>query len=308
MKNTFLFIIGLIVAALLLAWSSLYVVKPKQIAVVQRFGEIINVRTESGFYFKMPFSMFQMDNMLLLSSQLRRLDLDTIQVQVRGGRYYSVDAFLVYRINNARLYVEQGGTNTRARGVYNGVESKLQTIFESSLRAVYGTREFNAALSEERAVMMKEVLNQVAPQAKGLGLDIADVRIQRTDLSLEVSQQTFDRMKQERLVEAEKLTADGQIQRQTIEADAERQRTHIIATATKDADILRGQGEAESARIMGEAAARNPNFFEFWLKMMVFQQSLPNAQMVISSDSDFSRYFQPGAPVKNKSAMDNRAQ
>lgn len=296
MKKSFLIIVGIIVVVLaVLIWSALYIVQPRQIAVVQRFGEIVDVRTEPGLYFKLPFGSFQMDNKYMLTSQMRRLDLKTSQLQVRDGRYYSVDAFLIYRINDARRFVAQSGTSLAARNPYDGVERKLSDIFYSSLRAVYGTRSFEDALSEERNNMMKDVRNQILPQAQGLGLEIVDVRIQRTDLPSQVSEETYKRMKQERLTEAERLTAQGRIESQTIEADADRQYTEIIAKATMQADILRGQGEAESTRLFAKSAAKNPEFFTFWLSMNAYQ-NLDSTPMIISPNSEFFRYLRPASP------------
>jgi membrane protease subunit HflC len=173
-------------------------------------------------------------------------------------------------------------------------EQRLRTRLDASLRRVYGLRGFEAALSEERASMMREVRDQLRPDATSLGLEIADVRIRRTDLTQEVSQQTFERMKAERLAEAERLRARGREAAQRIRARADREVVEIVAEANKDSEILRGEGEAERNSIFAEAFQRDQGFFEFYRSMAAYSAALQNSgtTMVLSPDSEFFRYFQ----------------
>src|SRR5690606_38068072 len=178
--------IAAIVAAILLflAWSSIYVVNARQQAIVLRFGEIVDVKTEPGIYFKLPFPFMEADNVQLIEDRILRLDLDDIRVQVSGGKFYEVDAFVAYRISDPRVF------RLTVSGSVALAEQRLRTRLDAALRRVYGLRGFEAALSEERAAMMQEVAEQLRPAANSLGLEIADVRIRRTDLTQEVSQQT----------------------------------------------------------------------------------------------------------------------
>ena len=141
-------------------------------------------------------------------------------------------------------------------------EARLRTRLDAALRRVYGLRDFEAALSEERAVMMREVRDQLRPDATSLGLQIEDVRIRRTDLTVEVSQQTFDRMKAERLAEAARLRARGNEAAQRITARADREVVEIVAEAQKESEILRGEGEAQRSATFAGAYQRDPAFFE----------------------------------------------
>jgi membrane protease subunit HflC len=141
--------------------------------------------------------------------------------------------------------------------------------------------------------MMRGVRDQLRPDANSLGLTIEDVRIRRTDLTSEVSQQTFDRMKAERLAEAERLRARGREAAQRIRAVADRQVVEIVSAARRDSEILRGEGDAERNRVFAEAFSRDIEFFEFYRSMNAYQQALENtgATMVLSPDSEFFRYF-----------------
>ena len=294
MTNTNRLAVGAAVIVILLigVFSSFFVVNQRQQAIVIRFGQITDVKTEPGIYFKLPFAFLDADRVQFISNQELRLDLDNMRVQVSGGKFYEVDAFVVYRINNARLFREIAG------GDVAQAESRLRTRLDSALRRVYGLRGFEAALSNERASMMKEVRNDITKDAESLGLTITDVRIRRTDLTKEVSQQTFDRMKAERLAEAEAIRARGNEGAQRRQAVADRGKVEIVAAAGKDAQILRGQGDAERNRVYGEAFTKDPEFYAFYRSMTAYQQSLGggDATLVLSPNSEFFQYFNSEVP------------
>ena len=141
--------------------------------------------------------------------------------------------------------------------------------------------------------MMREVRDQLRPDATSLGLEIDDVRILRTDLTQEVSQQTYDRMKAERLAEAERLRARGREAAQRIRARADREVVEIVAEARKESEILRGEGEAQRNAVFADAFQRDPSFFEFYRSMIAYSNALlgTGTTMVLSPDSEFFRYF-----------------
>jgi membrane protease subunit HflC len=216
-----------------------------------------------------------------------RFDLDDIRVQVSGGKFYEVDAFVLYRINDPRIFRQTvSGSVTLA-------EQRLRTRLDAALRRVYGLRGFESALSEERTSMMREVRDQLRPDATSLGLEIKDVRIRRTDLTQEVSQQTYDRMKAERLAEAERLRARGREAAQRIRARADREVVEIIAEARRESEILRGEGEAQRNAIFADAFQRDPDFFDFYRSMAAYTEALDGSgtSMVLSPNSEFFRFF-----------------
>ncbi|MBX3532066.1 MAG: protease modulator HflC [Rhizobiaceae bacterium] len=281
-------IIGIVAAVLLfIGWSSIFVVNEREQAIVLRFGEIVDVKTEPGIYFKAPFGFLEADNVQIIEDRLLRFDLDDIRVQVSGGRFYEVDAFIAYRINDARRF------RLAVSGSVPLAEQRLRTRLDAALRRVYGLRGFEAALSEERASMMREVAEQMRPDATSLGLEIADVRIRRTDLTQEVSQQTYERMKAERLAEAERLRARGREAAQRIRARADREVVEITADARRESEILRGEGEAERNAVFADAFSRDPDFFDFYRSMTAYTNALSGdgTTMLLSPDSDFFRYF-----------------
>jgi membrane protease subunit HflC len=279
-------IIGLALI-LFLVYSSVFIVNEREQAVVVRFGEIQSVKSEPGIYMKLPFGFMDADRVQYIEDRALRFDLDNIRVQVRGGAFYEVDAFVVYRIADPRRFRET------VSGDRESAESRLRTRLDAALRRVYGLRNFGAALSAERSAMMQEVRTDLQAAAESLGLDVRDVRIRRTDLTREVSQQTYQRMKAERLAEAELIRARGNEQGQRRRAIADRQVVELVSEAQRDSEILRGEGDAQRNRIFGEAFSRDPGFFEFYRSMRAYVGALADkgTTMVLSPDSQFFRYF-----------------
>lgn len=291
-----LVIIGIaVVAVLYVVFSSLYVVNEREQAIVMRFGQITDVRKEPGLYFKVPTSI--VDSVQIIEDRLLRFDIADMTLQVSGGKFYEVDAFLTYRISDPRLFRE------RALGELSVAEDRIATRFDAALRQVYGKREFNAALSEERTAMMQEARDLMVNEMAELGISIVDVRILRTDLTQQVSVQTFDRMKAERLAEAALLRARGQEQAQTLRAIADRQAVEIVAAANRDSEIIRGEGDAQRSEIFAQAYNQDPEFFEFYRSMESYRTALGESgtTMVLTPDSEFFRYFggTPGVNVGN---------
>ncbi len=304
MSNRLAYLLIGLAAVMLLVYSSVFVVNERQQAIVVRFGQIQAVHSEPGLYFKLPFAFADADRVQYVEDQALRFDLDNIRVQVSGGKFYEVDAFVVYKITDPRRFRET------VSGDRESAESRLRTRLDASLRRVYGLRGFEAALSDARASMMQEVRDDLRVDAESLGITISDVRIRRTDLTQEVSQQTFERMKAERLAEAELIRARGNEEGQRRRAIADRQVVELQAEAQRDSEILRGQGDAERNRVFAEAFGRDEQFFEFYRSMRAYTGALSNtgSTMVLSPDSDFFRFFNdaqgpaataPAAPAAN---------
>jgi membrane protease subunit HflC len=287
-----LIIFGVVVVGVLyVLFSSIYVVNEREQAIVMRFGQITDVKTEPGLYFKVPTNI--VDSVQIIEDRLLRYDIANMTVQVSGGQFYQVDAFVTYRISNPRLFRE------RALGELRTAESRIATRFDAALRQVYGLREFNAALSEERPAMMREARDLIRAEVDDIGIDVIDVRVLRTDLTQQVSAQTYERMKAERLAEAALLRARGKEAAQSLKAIADRQAVEIIASARKDSEILRGEGEAQRSLVFANAYSQDPEFFEFYRSMQSYRTALgaTGTTMVLSPDSEFFRYFGGNAGV-----------
>ncbi len=281
-----LIILGVVLlGALYVLFSSIYVVNEREQAIVLRFGSINDVKTEPGLYFKVPTDV--VDTVQIIEDRLLRYNAANMTVQVSGGKFYEVDAFLTYRIADPRRFRE------RAQGQVSLAEARIATRFDSALRDVYGKREFNAALSQERTAMMAETKALMVADMAELGIEIVDVRILRTDLTAQVSQQTYDRMKAERQAEAALLRARGNEAAQTARAIAERQAVEIVATARGESERIRGEGDATRSQVFADAYSKDPEFFQFYRSLQSYRSALGTSgtTMVLSPDSEFFAYF-----------------
>jgi modulator of FtsH protease HflC len=286
MKGGKLPIIGIVILVVLgIGYSATFVVNQREQAIVLRFGEIRRVIQEPGLYFKVPTNF--VDTVQIIDRRLLKLDLADMVVQVRDGRQYVVDAFATYRIVDPQRFRET------VQGSLALAATRLRTRLDSALRRVYGLRDFDAALSAQRGEMMNEARDLIRPEAASLGIEIVDVRIQRTDLLPQVSKQTFERMNAERLAEAAQLRALGTQEAIRIRAEADRQAVVLVAAAQKDSEILRGEGEGERNTVFAKAFSKDPEFFAFYRSLKAYDAATGKGEttMVLSPDSEFFRYF-----------------
>ena len=265
-----------------LAYSAIYVVDQREQVLVIRFGKINRVVKEPGLNFKLPV----LDELVRIDKRILYFDTPDKAVQVIDGRRYLVDAITVFRVVDPVRFRERVGASlVRAK-------SRLEPRIEAALRAVYGRRTFDAALSKDREAMMGEIANMVRPEAENLGIRIVDVRIRRTDLLPEVLKDTYERMRAERFAEAAELRARGRARAARITAEADRQKVEMVANAQKQAEIIRGEGDAERVKIFAEAFTKDKDFFAFWRSMKAYEDSLgKGTSMVLEPDSEFFRYF-----------------
>ena len=224
-QNRFFIFLGVIIVICLAVWMSVFVVYPRQQIAIKRFGQIVRVEQEPGLYFKTPF----IDQTVIIDNRLLRYDVPTQSVQVRGGAYYEVDAFFIYRITDPKLFLQRIGSGRPQVAA----QENLAPRFIDALRAVYGKREFKAALSDERGAMMSEVQQQFSADAGSLGITIVDVRIRKTDLTDAVSEDVYRQMAAEREAAAENIRARGQQERDRIVAEANREYEEIVAAAKR---------------------------------------------------------------------------
>ena len=276
--------VGAILLAVIafLLWSALYIVDEREQVLIVRFGKIQKVVREPGLNVKVPI----LDELVRVDDRILFFDTPDKAVQVVDGRRYLVDAITVLRIKDPRRFLERVGASlARAK-------SRLEPRIEAALRAVYGRRTFDAALSKDREAMMREIAQMVRPEALDLGIEVVDVRIRRTDLLPEVLKDTYERMNAERFAEAAELRAVGRAKAAKITAEADRQKVEMVANAQKEAEIIRGQGDAERNAVFAKAFSKDRDFFAFYRSMKAYEQSLTSGStLVVEPKSEFFRYF-----------------
>lgn len=279
---------GIIVlgAALLLAYMSFFIVDERQRALVVRFGDIQRMVDKPGLYFKIPIAedVVYIEDRIVLWESLDK------GVQVVDGRRYMVDAITLARISDSQRFRQTVGADLEL------ARMRIETRLDAALRQTYGRRSFDAALSRDREVMMREIRDQLRGEASSLGIEIVDVRIRRTDLMPDVLEDTYNRMSSERKAEAADLRSKGEATKTRMNAETDRQVTERIAQARKEAEIIRGEGDAERNRVFAEAFRQDPEFFAFYRSMQAYARSLTTqgTTLVLRPDSEFFRYFGRG--------------
>lgn len=271
---------GLVV--LFAAANSVYVVNQAEQAIVLQFGEPIRVVKDAGLKFKVPF----IQNVVFYDMRLLNLDPPAQEIVLNDKKRLDVDSFTRYRIINPLRFYQTVRTEEQA-------QSKLAEIVNSSVRKILGRITLQELLSQKRTKIMHDISQAVKVDAEQIGVSVADVRIRRADLPLEVLQAINARMKTERERDAKEFRAQGQQQAQQIRAQAEKERTIIIAEAEKQAQITRGNGDELAIKIWNDAANQDAEFFEFYRSLEAYNKSLGNGEtaLVLSPDSEFFKYF-----------------
>lgn len=294
---------GLAIIAAIAFYMSYFVVSQTQTALVLRFGDINRVVEKPGLYFKVPFA----DTVTMIDNRIMIWENNGRPVQDVASQVYIVDAFTLARVKDARLFRETLGADMMQ------AETRVGARLDAALRQTYGRRSFDAALSSDRSTMMREIRDQLRQEADGLGIEIVDVRVRRTDLSENVLDQTYGRMKSERNALAQDIRSQGEATKTRMNAETDRAVTEKLAQAKKEAEIVRGQGDAERNKVFAEAFTQDPEFFAFYRSMQAYEKALGSdaTTMVLSPNSEFFRYFgdqKPAGPAAPATAPAQPAQ
>ena len=269
-------------AFLILLFSSVYLVYQPEQAIVLQFGEPVRLVNEPGLKFKVPF----IQNVVFYDSRLLNLDPPAQEVVLNDKKRLDVDSFTRYRIVDPLKFYQTVRTEEQAR-------SKLAEIVNSSLRKVLGRVTLTELLSEQRTQIMQDISSTVKKDAEAIGVSVADVRIRRADLPIEVMQAINHRMRTERERDAKEFRAKGQQQAQNIRATADKEATIIVAEAEKNAQITRGEGDNEAVKLWNKTVGQDVDFYEFYRSLDAYRKSLAvdDTSLVLSPDSAFFKYF-----------------
>ena len=293
MKRATAFVfVGLIILALVIAMS-VYTVDQRKAAIKFQLGEVVAVQTQPGLYFLMPI----LQNVRLYDTRIQTLDSrEAERFLTSENKNVLVDSFVKWRIIDVRQYF------VSVRGDSVAAEARISQTVNDALRAEFARRTVHDVVSGEREKIMTTVADKVDKDVKGIGVEIVDVRLKRVDLVPEISSDVYRRMESERKRVANELRATGQAEGEKIKADADRQRQVIVAEAYRDAQRVKGEGDALASRIYADAFQRNPEFYSFYRSMEAYRQSLRSKGdvMVLDPSSDFFKYLkQPGRGNKS---------
>lgn len=292
MNRTFLTVIAiLLIAGGFVAASSMFTVYQSEQAIVMQFGKPKNVIQEPGLQFKIPF----VQDVVYVDKRVLSVSTKREEVVTLDQKRLMVDSFARFRIANPLQYYQSFGNIQIAY-------QRLETILNSQLRQNLGRQILTNIVSGERSNLMDQIKTQVNAEAKASGIEVVDVRIVRADLPQENSEKVFDRMRSQREQEAKEIRATGAEIAQRIKANADKERTVLLAEAQRDSEILRGTGDGEKNRIFAEAFGKDPDFFSFYRSMQAYRESISDddTSMVLSPDSEFFRFFDQENVSTNK--------
>jgi len=287
-------LVTLVICAFVAIWllmSTIFIVDQRQYAIVFALGEVKNVIRDPGLHFKLP-PPFQ--NVLYLDKRILTIDTaDNDRFITAEKKNVLVDTFVKWRISDPRLYfISLGGDEKRA-------QDRMSQIVKAALNEEITKRTVREVISGERGAVMNALQVKVEAEAKQIGLEIVDVRLKRVDYVEQINNSVYDRMKSERVRVANELRSTGSAESEKIRADADRQRTVILAEAYRDAEKIRGEGDAKASQIYAQAFSQNPEFYKFYRSLEAYRASFKSRSdvMVLDPNSEFFKYFKGGAAV-----------
>lgn len=291
------FIVASVLIALMLLSSTLFIVDQRQVAVVYALGEIKEVITEPGLKFKMP-PPFQ--NVVFLDKRVQTLDSpETRPIFTAEKKSLVIDWLVKWRIVEPRQFIRNNGTDIR------NLEARLSPVVQAAFNEEVTRRTVRGVLATEREKVMQDVRNRLTDEAKAFGIEIVDVRIKRVDFVADITDAVYKRMESERKRVANELRSTGAAEGERIRADADRQREVIIAEAYRDAQKIKGEGDAKASALYADAFGRDPQFAKFYRSLEAYRTAFRTKGdvMVVDPSSDFFRAMRgaeaaPAAPAR----------
>jgi len=283
MSQRLLAIVGIVLVVVgILATSSFFIVDQTEQALILQLGEVRRVVREPGLWMKRPF----IENVVEYDNRVLDFEPPPEELIVSDQKRLVADTYTRYRIANPLLFYQSVGTEA-------GVRARLSALVSGSLRRVLGNVTLSDVLSEKRAAIMRQIRDEVAEQAKAFGIEVVDVRLRRADLPEENSQAVYARMQSEREQQARQYRGEGAEAAQTVRATAERERTVILAEAQRDAQRVRGDGDAQAVRIYADAFGQDKEFFVFYRSLQAYREALNgrDTSFVLAPEGNFFRFF-----------------
>ena len=268
----------------LAAMASIFIVDEREKALVLRLGRVVNVQEEPGIGFKVPF----LDDVVKYDDRILGLPTQPLEVTPLDDRRLVVDAFARWRIIDVVRFRQAVGT-----GGIEAALTRLDPIVNTAIREVLGSVPSTTVLSDDRTALMNQIRDEARRNSAGLGIEVVDVRLTRTDLPEQNLNATYARMRAEREREAADEVARGGEAAQRVRAAADRTVVELTSEARKRAEVIRGEADAERNAIYAAAFGRDPEFFAFTRSMTSYERALQgqNSSIVMQPDGEFFSYL-----------------
>lgn len=278
--NKIFLTIAIVVIAILVASSSLFIVDQRQVAVIKTFGEIKSVITEPGLNFNWPL----IQTVSTLDKRIQTLDNPSPSaIFTAEKKSLLIDWLVKWQINDARQFIRNNGVEQR------NLENRLAAVAQAAFNEEITKHTVRGVLAEERAQIMQNVKTRLESESKPFGIKIVDVRIKRVDFVADVTDSVYKRMTSERRQVANQLRSEGEASKEKLRAEADKQVAVTIAEATLDAQKTKGDADAQATQIYGEAFGHDPKFAQFYRNLEAYRASFNKKSDVIVMDtgSDF---------------------
>ncbi|HTD91468.1 MAG TPA: protease modulator HflC [Burkholderiales bacterium] len=276
-----------VLGLLVVVFTSMFIVDQRQNAIVFRLGEVVSIKKEPGLYFKVPL----LDNVRFFD--VRILTIDTPEPALfltSEKKNVQVDLFIKWRISDVRQYY---GSIVGGGGGESQAQTRLLQTINEGLRAEFGRRTVHDVVSGERDKIMDLMRKKASEDASKIGVEVLDVRLKRVDLPEGVTESVYQRMVAERTRVANELRSTGSAESEKIRAEADKQKSVIIAEAYRDAQKVKGAGDAKAAAIYAKAYEQSPEFYTFYRSLDAYRASFKGKgdMLVLDPSSDFFKYF-----------------
>ena len=274
---------GIVIAAILLIWSTVFIVDERKQALVLRFGKVDRVIEEPGIQFKLPAPI---ETKIIYEQRILPLETTEVTILPEDGKRRVAAAFARWRIVDPQKFRE-------AVADVDGALPRLEKVLNDSIGKVLGSESADAVLSNKREDILARVTRLADAEARSLGVDIVDVRIRTWFLPDQTLEATYNRMVQDRNAIARGLRADGEEKARRIRARAERDAVELVAEARREAAEKMGRADAQRNAIFADAYGRDMEFFSFQRSLSAYEKALDgsNSSIVMSPDSDFFEYL-----------------
>ena len=284
MKALRTLIIPVLVITVVAISQSVYVVKETERAVKLEFGAVVEADVEPGLHFKIPI----VNSVTKFDARILTLDAAPQSYLTSEKKALTVDSFVKWKVSNVeKYYTTTGGDEERLRRLL------IQRV-DAGLRNEFGSRTVNEVVSGERDELMDKLtlqLNSIALDE--LGVEVIDLRVKKIDLPPEVSDSVYNRMRTERERLAKELRAQGNEVAEKIRATADKEKTIILADAYRQAEEIKGNGDAIATSTYANAYSKDPEFYDFTRSLKAYQSTFGSKSdiLLINPDSDFFKYL-----------------
>ncbi|WP_431027496.1 protease modulator HflC [Lysinibacillus sp. LZ02] len=277
-------VIGVVLAALVIAIANVYIVKENEYRIVRQFGEVVKFESNPGIYMKIPF----IQSVETLPKNLQTYDMMQEEINTLDKKRIIIDNYAVWRVTDPKALISNARSLTNA-------EARMEEFIYSVLRTELGKLNYKQIINDEnssRGSINDKVTEQVNNllKADNYGIEVVDVRIRRTDLPIDNEQSVYTQMISERESSAQQYLSEGDAEKNRIMAQTDKQVQEMLATAKKEAALITAEGESQAAKIYNESFSKDPEFYSLYRTLESYKKTInEDTVIILPSDSPYAK-------------------